>query len=178
MALTFDPTLRETLRHRTNTYDPVLHDFEQRTGHGWHEPTPPRLGQGRLSVIIPAHNMAYSLPAMLDAIAAQQTAAPFEVIVVDDGSTDGTGDLARQHPLRPVVVRIPRRCGAATARNAGVALAEGQTVVFADADMVLPPHALADQHPQRASWPWHPPAHRHLVPQRRSLCQAHAHGLG
>ncbi len=144
MPLMFDPTLRETLCHRTNAYDPVLRAFEQRTGHGWHEPTPPHLGQGRLSVIIPAHNMSYCLPAVLDAIATQQTAARFEVIVVDDGSTDGTGDLAKQHPLRPAVVRIPRRCGAATARNVGVAVAEGDTLVFADADMVLPPHALAD----------------------------------
>jgi hypothetical protein len=144
MALTFDPTLCETLRHRTNAYDPVLRAFEQRTGHGWHQATPPHLAQGALSVIIPARDMAYSLPAVLDAIAAQQTAAPFEVIVVDDGSTDGTGELARQHPLRPAVVRIPQCRGAATARNVGVALAEGETVLFADADMVLPPHALAD----------------------------------
>src|SRR6266487_1263851 len=144
MPLTFGPTLRETLCHRTNAYDPVLREFEQRTGHGWHQPTPPALAQGTLSVVIPARNMAYSLPAVLDSIATQQTAAPFEVIVVDDGSTDGTSDLARQHPLRPGVIRIPHCRGAATARNAGVALAEGQTVLFADADMVLPPHALAD----------------------------------
>ena len=144
MPLTFDPTLRETLSHRTNAYDPVLREFEERTGHGWHQPTPPALAQGTLSVVIPAHNMAYSLPAVLDSIAAQQTAAPFEVIVIDDGSTDGTSDLARQHPLRPAVIRIPHCRGAATARNVGVALAEGQTVLFADADIVLPPHALAD----------------------------------
>lgn len=144
MAVTSCPALRETLRHRTNAYDPVVRAFEQRTGHGWHQPTPPHLGQGRLSVIIPAHNMSYSLPVVLDGMAAQQTAGPYEVIVVDDGSTDGTGDLAKQHPLRPAVVRISRRCGAATARNLGVAVAEGETLVFADADMVLPPHALAD----------------------------------
>jgi hypothetical protein len=58
--------------------------------------------------------------------------------------SDGTGDLAEHHPLRPAVIRIPRRCGAAMARNLGVAVAEGETLVFADADMVLPPHALAD----------------------------------
>jgi hypothetical protein len=144
MPLTFDPTLRETLRHRTNAYDPVLHAFEQRTGHGWHQPTPPHLARGTLSVVVPACNMAYSLPAVLDAIAAQQTAAAFEVIVVDDGSADGTSDMARQHPLRPAVIRIPQCRGAATARNVGVAVAEGETILFADADMALPPHALAD----------------------------------
>jgi hypothetical protein len=144
MPLTFGPTLRETLRHRANAYDPVLRAFEQRTGHGWHAPTPPHLAERTLSVVIPARDMSYSLPAVLDAIASQQTSAPFEVIVIDDGSTDGTGELARQHPLRPAVVRIPQCRGAATARNVGVALAEGETILFADADIVLPPHALAD----------------------------------
>jgi glycosyltransferase involved in cell wall biosynthesis len=81
---------------------------------------------------------------VLDALAAQQTAASAEVIVVDDDSDDRTARLARDHPLRPVVIRVPRRCGAATARNVGVALAGGDTIVFADADMVLPAHALAD----------------------------------
>jgi glycosyltransferase involved in cell wall biosynthesis len=88
--------------------------------------------------------MSYCLPAVLDALAAQQTPASTEVIVVDDGSDDRTAELARDHPLRPVVARIPRRCGAATARNIGVALAGGDTIVFADADMVLSVHALAD----------------------------------
>jgi glycosyltransferase involved in cell wall biosynthesis len=144
MAVTSGPTLRETLRRRTNAYDPVQHAFEQRTGHGWHTPTPPHLARGMLSVVIPAHNMSYSLPAVLDAITAQQAGTGFEVIVVDDGSTDGTGELARQHPLRPTVIRTPQRCGAGCARNLGVALAGGETVLFADADIVLPPHALAD----------------------------------
>jgi glycosyltransferase involved in cell wall biosynthesis len=137
-------TLRETLYQRTNAYDAVVRAFEHRTGHGWHDPTPPHLGQGQVSVVIPACNMSYSLPAVLDALAAQQTAATAEVIVVDDGSDDRTAELARDHPLRPVVIRMPRRCGAATARNVGVALAGGHTIVFADADMVLPAHALAD----------------------------------
>ena len=142
--MTLDATLRETLYHRSNAYDPIVRAFEHRTGHGWHDPTPPRLGQDEVSVVIPAHNMSYSLPAVLDAIAAQQTTASTEVIVVDDCSADRTAELARDHPLRPAVVRIPTRCGAATARNVGVALAGGETIVFADADMVLPAHALAD----------------------------------
>jgi glycosyltransferase involved in cell wall biosynthesis len=139
-----DLTLRELLCHRGNTYDPVLRAFEYRTGHDWHRPTSPHLGQARVSVVIPAHNMAYSLPAVLDSIAVQQITAIPEVIVVDDGSADRTGELARDHHLRPMVVRIPRRCGAATARNVGVAMAGEDTIVFADADMVLPAHALAD----------------------------------
>ncbi|SRR5216683_136060 len=144
MPLTFAPTLRETLHQRTNAYDPLIRAFEHRTGLGWHDPTPPSAGGTSLSVVIPARDVAYSLPAVLDALAAQQTAAEAEVIVVDDCSADGTGTLAREHPLHPAVVRLPRRRGAAVARNAGVAVAGGETIVFADADMVLPPHALAD----------------------------------
>ncbi len=94
-------------------------------------------------MVIPVRNMDYSLPTVLDALAAQETAEAPEVIVVDDGSDDGTAESARRHPLRPAVVRMPRR-GAGAARNVGAYLASGDTVVFADADMLLPPHGLAD----------------------------------
>jgi glycosyltransferase involved in cell wall biosynthesis len=144
VTLTFEATLRETLRNRSNDYLPLLRRFEHDRGHRWHDPTPPHLGSGQISVIIPARDMAYSLLAVLDSIAAQQTYARTEVIVVDDGSADGTGQLARQHPLRPIVAQLPAPLGAAAARNVGVALATSETVVFADADMILPPHALAD----------------------------------
>lgn len=144
MPLTFGPTLGQTLRHRSNAYDLFTSGFQDRTGHGWDDPAPPRLARGRVSVVIPARNMAYSLPAVLDALAAQEAPPGTEVIVVDDGSADGTAGLAAAHPLRPAVVRLPRRTGAAAARNLGAALAHGETVLFADADMVLPPHAIAD----------------------------------
>jgi GT2 family glycosyltransferase len=143
MPLTFQPTLRGTLRDRTNLYDPFTREFEQRARCRWDAPTPPGLGTGSVSVIIPAHDMAYSLPAALDALAAQHTAAA-QVIVVDDGSADGTAAIAARHALRPVVVRLPAWRGRAAARNAGIAVATGQTLLFADADMLLPPHAVAD----------------------------------
>jgi GT2 family glycosyltransferase len=136
-------TLREALR-RSNAYDDHVTAFESRTGLGWHDLTPASAGGGSLSVVIPARNMNYSLPTVLDALAAQEIAEAPEVIVVDDGSGDGTADAARLHPLRPVVVRMPRRRGPSTARNVGAFLASGDTVVFADADMLLPPHGLAD----------------------------------
>jgi GT2 family glycosyltransferase len=137
-------TLRQALRSQGNDHDPVTEDFEKQAGLGWHDPTPPALGTVDLSVVIPARNMSYCLPAALDALAAQQAAGSTQVIVVDDGSSDGTAEIARRHPLRPVVARFPRRAGAAAARNAGTALADAATVLYADADMILPPHALAD----------------------------------
>src|SRR5712691_2013280 len=134
MQLPFDDTLGRTLEHRSNAYDHLVCEFEERTGHRWDDPTPARLSQGQVSVVIPARDMAYSLPAVLDALAAQETEAGMEVIVVDDGSADETAAVAAGHPVRPVVVRVPAPLGAGTARNLGVAVASGQTVLFADAD--------------------------------------------
>jgi cellulose synthase/poly-beta-1,6-N-acetylglucosamine synthase-like glycosyltransferase len=135
MPVTAHPaTLREALHH-SNAYDDYVAAFESRTGLGWHDPTPASAGGGSLSVVIPVRN--YSLPTVLDALAAQETAEAHEVIVVDDGSVDGTAEAARRHPLRPAVVAMPMR-GAGAARNVGAFLASGDTVVFADADMLLP----------------------------------------
>ncbi|WP_433496789.1 glycosyltransferase family 2 protein [Sphaerimonospora sp. CA-214678] len=93
-------------------------------------------------MVIPAFDVGYCLPAVLDALAAQTFAA--EVIVVDDASTDHTADIARAHPVVARVVRLPERLGAATARNIGTVATSGNTIVFLDADMVLPPHVIAD----------------------------------
>lgn len=135
-------TLREALRH-SNAYDDHVAAFESRTGLRWHDPTPPCATGRSVSVVIPVRNMNYSLPTVLDALAAQETAQAPEVIVVDDGSDDGTAETARRHPLRPVVVAMPR-LGAGTARNVGAFLAAGDTIVFSDADMLMPPHGVAD----------------------------------
>jgi GT2 family glycosyltransferase len=144
MRLTFDDTLGRTLEHRSNAYDHRVREFEERTGHRWDDPTPGRLGRGQVSVVIPARDMAYSLPAVLDALGVQEAEAGLEVIVVDDGSADETAAVAAGHPIRPILVRVPAPAGAGTARNLGVAIASGETVLFADADMILPPHAVAD----------------------------------
>ncbi len=86
----------------------------------------------RYSVIVPAYQAAATLPACLAALAGQEVdPAAFEVIVVDDGSSDATAEIAR----RAGVVTITQpHAGAAAARNTGAAVARGDLLLFTDAD--------------------------------------------
>jgi lipopolysaccharide/colanic/teichoic acid biosynthesis glycosyltransferase/GT2 family glycosyltransferase len=83
-----------------------------------------------VSVIVPAYNAERSLPDCLRALA-RQTRPPDEIIVVDDGSTDDTAGVACRHGAR--LIR-QANAGPAVARNAGVAAARGDLVLFTDAD--------------------------------------------
>ncbi len=88
-----------------------------------------------VSLVIPAFQAERTLGAALSG-ALRQTWSPLEVIVVDDGSTDRTGEIAAAHGPGVRVVRQPNR-GVAAARNRGVAEATGELVAFCDADDVL-----------------------------------------
>lgn len=85
-----------------------------------------------VSVIVPARDAVTTLPALLDALAAQSHPS-VEVVVVDDASTDGTRDLLARHPLRPRVLTSDGS-GSYAARNLGLAAATGEVVAFTDAD--------------------------------------------
>ncbi len=87
-----------------------------------------------ISVVIPAHNAAHTLGETLQAIA-RSDYADFEVVVVDDASTDGTGRVAAEQGCR--VVTLPQNVGAAQAKNLGVGMASGDIILFTDADIVL-----------------------------------------
>jgi len=91
-----------------------------------------------LSFVVPAHNEEYELAETLRAIrsAAGTARKTYEVIVVDDGSTDATDAIARQAGVR--VVTINRRQIAA-ARNAGARAARGEILLFVDADTHIAP---------------------------------------
>lgn len=94
-----------------------------------------------LSIIVPAFNEATRLPETLRAIAAYLAGKPFsaEIIVVDDGSTDGTAAIASAAlPASAVrVLREPHRGKGATVR-AGMLAASGERVLFTDADLAVP----------------------------------------
>jgi glycosyltransferase involved in cell wall biosynthesis len=85
-----------------------------------------------VSVVIPVHNGQRFLGQALDSAFAQGW-EPLEVIVIDDGSTDATADIARAHP---VTYLRQDHAGVSAARNAGVAAARGEFVAFLDADDV------------------------------------------
>ena len=96
-----------------------------------------------VSVIIPAYNAeAYIADTVRSVL--EQTYQDFEVIVVDDGSSDGT--LRALEPFRHKVrVHAQRNGGVATARNTGVSLASGSYIAFLDADDLWLPQKLERQ---------------------------------
>jgi GT2 family glycosyltransferase len=87
-----------------------------------------------ISVVIPVHNGAPFLRASLGALLAASV-RDYEVIVVDDASTDSGAEIAREMATR--VIHLPQRVGPATARNVGAAAARGEYLVFLDADVCL-----------------------------------------
>jgi len=95
-----------------------------------------------LSVIVPAHNAAPLLPLSLGAILGNDLPrARWELIIVDDASTDGTGEVAGRFADR--VVTLPGSPhGPGFARNRGVEATRGEWVVFIDADVVVHPDTL------------------------------------
>ena len=87
-----------------------------------------------LSIIIPIYNGALLLDRCLDSIFSQKTMYSYEVILVDDGSTDDTVELIKARKELNIVLYQQQNAGPAVARNKGVELAKGKYVAFMDAD--------------------------------------------
>jgi glycosyltransferase involved in cell wall biosynthesis len=116
-----------------------------------------------LTVVIPTYNRARSLDALLASLAAQRGAGEFDVVVVDDGSTDGTGDVARRWSETDAFglsFLQPGHRGPAGARNAGLDAAEGRLVLFVDDDERADPGLVAAH---RAAHDAHPHPHQGVV---------------
>lgn len=95
----------------------------------------------KFSVIVPVYNKAPYVRATLESVLAQ-TLSDFEVIVVDDGSDDGSGDIVSAIPDGRIrLVRQPN-AGVSAARNSGIRLAAGDWVAFLDGDDWLHPRYL------------------------------------
>jgi glycosyltransferase involved in cell wall biosynthesis len=98
-----------------------------------------------VSVIIPTYNCARYLPEAIDSVLAQ-TYRDFEIIVVDDGSTDNTQEVLARYGDHMRVIRQSNQ-GSAAARNAGILPARGEFIAFLDADDLWLPHKLERQVP-------------------------------
>jgi len=85
----------------------------------------------RFSVVIPAYNEAEFLGSCLDSLLAQDFRDSYEIIVVDNNSTDATADVARSYGV--IVVHEPKP-GVCSARQCGTAAARGEIIVSTDAD--------------------------------------------
>ena len=93
----------------------------------------------KISVVVPVHNGGEAFRQCLENLTTASP-PPFEVIVVADGETDGSGDLAESYGAH--VLRLPVAGGPARARNLGAQHAQGDIVFFVDADVALAKDAI------------------------------------
>ena len=101
--------------------------------------------QPHVSIIIPTHNRASLLTGAIESVLAQ-TYADFDVIVVDDGSTDNTADvMSRIRDDRLTYHRLTEHGGAANARNVGIEKTHGSLLAFQDSDDAWAPDKLERQ---------------------------------
>lgn len=108
-----------------------------------------KTGKVPLSIVLPTYNESQNIAKMLDSIAETLPAdSAAEIIVVDDNSPDGTGDIASQHArnigrkLKVQVIRRPGKQGLSSAILAGVQSAAGDIVVVMDGDFSHPPQTI------------------------------------
>ncbi len=133
---------------RPNGHSPETHD---EPAHGWGRVTSmarwlarrrqqPAGATPRVSVVMPVYNAEATLAECLTRLC-NSTAGNFEIVLVDDGSTDQTRAIAANFPVR--IVPTAGRVGPAAARNLGARVAEGDIVFFIDSDVMVRPDSIA-----------------------------------
>ena len=102
-----------------------------------------------ISVIVPVYNVEKYLPQCLDSLI-KQTFLPFEIICVNDGSTDGCNEILSRYAAKDRRIRLicQNNRGLSAARNAGLKKAKGQYVLFVDSDDLLHPETLSSLYRQ------------------------------
>lgn len=100
-----------------------------------------------ISVILPVYNVEPYLRCCLDSIVAQHLPS-FEVLMIDDGSSDGSGAVCDEYASRYASFRSIRRshCSVSSTRNYGIKEARGEYVIFVDSDDFLVPDTIASLH--------------------------------
>ncbi len=94
----------------------------------------------KISLIIPTYNKVNRLKYLLESLCIQDAEIPFTVIIVDDGSTDGSKMLIEKYRSRiDLKVYTIQNSGRSHARNVGLEMAKTKYVIFCDDDMILPP---------------------------------------
>jgi len=93
-----------------------------------------------VSVVIPCYNQAHFLGEAIESVLSQSY-TNFEIVVVDDGSTDNTSEVASRYPDKVRLIRQENK-GLSGARNTGIGHSEGEYLVFLDSDDRLLPEAL------------------------------------
>ena len=109
-----------------------------------------------LSVVIPAYQESQRLPPTLERIRdyLETRALSWEVIVVDDGSTDGTAEAARKVGLEQLrLIEFPENRGKGAAIRAGVMQSRGESVLLTDADLATPIEELEKLEQHRSGAP-------------------------
>ena len=91
-----------------------------------------------ISVIVPVYNVAQYLPQCVNSILSQDY-EDLEVILIDDGSTDASGEICDRYGASDSRVRVihQKNGGAAAAKNAGLRLATGDYLTFSDIDWII-----------------------------------------
>ena len=116
-----------------------------RSGHARSEASePPPCDSALVTVVVPAYNRASTIERCLHSVLSQ-TYRRWEVVVVDDGSTDATKDVVRRMAAEEPRIRLvehSERRGAQAARNTGIREARGEWIAFLDSDDEFLPHSL------------------------------------
>lgn len=97
----------------------------------------------KISIVTPCYNAAKTIVRTMDSVLAQ-TVSPFEYIIIDGGSTDGTVEIAKSHPAVTYVISEKDK-GIADAFNKGIALSSGDAIGIINSDDWYEPEAIEKQ---------------------------------